>query len=190
MTLTLGGGPSGELSGELDTNDLRSLKFPRETSHHIDGISTTDTDSSHSKTTSVGCVRVGTDHQTTGESVVLQNDLVDDTGAGLPETDVVLRSSGGQEVVDFLVDVIGTSQILLASNLGLNQVVAVDGGRGRDGWHASRHELKNSHLSRSILASDTVGTQLQVGNTTLDILVVRVVKVRIQNLLGVRKWTA
>lgn len=190
VQLTLRSGPSGQLTSELDTNDLRSLKFPGETSHHIDGISTTDTNGSHTETTAVRSVRVGTDHQTTGESVILQNDLVDDTGARLPETNVVLGSSGGKKVVDLLVDLIGTSQILFTSNLSLNQVVTVDGGRGSDGRHASRHELKDGHLGGGILASNTVGAELQVGNTTLDILLMRVVKVRVEDLLGVRKRTA
>lgn len=135
-------------------------------------------------------MRVGTDHQTTGESVVLQNDLVDDTGTGLPETDVVLGSSGGKEVVDFLVDVVGTSKILVATDLGLNQVVTVDGSGSSDGGHASGHELEDSHLGSGILASDTVGAKLEVGAATLNLLSVGVVKVRVQNLLGVCERTA
>jgi hypothetical protein len=130
-------------------------------------------------------VRVSTDHQTTGESVVLHDDLVNDTGTGLPETDVVLGGSGGKEVVDLLVDVVGTGQILLTTNLGLNQVVTVDGGGGLDGGHASGHELEDSHLGSGVLASNTVGTELEVGGTTLDVLTVGVVKVRVQDLLGV-----
>jgi hypothetical protein len=52
-------------------------------------------------------VRVGADKETTGESIVLEEDLVNDTRAGLPETDVVLGAGGGKEVVDLLVDVDG-----------------------------------------------------------------------------------
>jgi hypothetical protein len=64
-------------------------------------------------------------------------------------------------------------------------VVTVDGSGGLDGGHASGHELKDSHLSSGILASNTVRAELEVGGTTLDVLTVGVVKVRVQDLLGV-----
>lgn len=185
----LGSGPAGHLTGKLDTDDLGSLQLPGKTSHDIDSISTTDTNSSHSKTTSVGGVRVSTDHQTTRESVVLQDNLVNDTGTGLPETDVVLGGGTSKEVINFLVNLVRTSKILVTSNLGLDQVVTVDGSRSSDGGHASRHELQNGHLSSGILASDTVGAELQVGLATLNLLSVRIVKVRVQNLLGVCERT-
>lgn len=182
-------GPAGHLTGKLDTNHLGSLQLPGKTSHDIDSIGTTDTNSSHSKTTSVGGVRVGTDHQTTRESVVLQDNLVNDTGTGLPETNIVLGGGTSQEIINFLVDLVGTSKILVTSDLGLDQVVTVDGSRSSDRGHASRHELQNGHLSGGILASDTVGAELQVGLATLNLLSVRVVKVRVQNLLGVCERT-
>lgn len=180
----LGGGPAGHLTSETDTNDLGGLQLPGETSHNVDGISTTDTDSGATETTSVGGVGVGTDDQSTGESVVLKNDLVNDTGAGAPETNVVLGGSGGKEVVDLLVDVVGTGKILLTSNLGLNQVITVDGGGGLDTLHVGGHELQNGHLGGGILASNTIGAQLEVRDTTLDVLAVGVVQVRVQDLLG------
>jgi hypothetical protein len=185
----LRGGPARHLTSEADTNDVRGLQLPRETSHNIDGISTTDTNSGGSKTTSIRGVRVSTDDQTTGESVVLKNDLVNDTGTGLPETDVVLGGRGGKEVVDLLVDLVSAGKILLTSNLGLNQVVTVDGGGSLDAVHASGHELQNSHLGSGILASNAVGAQLEVRDTTLDVLAVRVVKVRVEDLLGVSERT-
>jgi len=135
-------------------------------------------------------MRVGTDHQTTRESVILQDNLVNDTGAGLPETNVVLAGSSGKEVVDFLVDIIGTRKILVTTNLGLDQVVTVDGGGSGDGRHTSRHELKDGHLSSGILASNTVGAHFQVRLATLDVLAVRVVKVRVQDLLSIGERTA
>lgn len=181
---TLGCGPAGETASKLDTNDLGGLKLPGETSHDIDGVSSTDTNGGHTETTGVGSVRVGTDHKTTGESVVLEDDLVNDTRAGLPETDVVLGARGAKEVIDLLVDVVGASQILLATNLGLNQVVAVDGGGSGDAGHAGAHELEEGHLGGGILASNTVGTELEVAGATLDLLTVRVVQVRVENLLS------
>ena len=95
---TLGRGPTGHLASEPDTSDLRSFQLPGETSHDIDGISTADTDGGHAKTTSVRGVGVSSNHQTTRESIVLQDDLVNDTGAGLPEANVILSSGRGKEV--------------------------------------------------------------------------------------------
>lgn len=182
-------GPARHLAGQTDTNDLGGLQLPGQTSHDIDSVSTTDTNGGHGQTTSVGSVRVGTDHQTTGESVVLQDDLVNDTGTGLPETNVVLGGSGGQEVVDFPVNFIGTRQVLVTTNLGLNQVVTVDGGGSGDGRHAGRHELQDCHLGSGVLASNTVRTHPEVGLSTLNVLAVRVVQVRVENLLGVGQRT-
>ena len=181
----LGGGPAGELAGELHTNDLGGLELPGEVGHDVDGIGTTDTDGAHTETTSVGGVRVGTDEETTGEGIVLEEDLVDDTRAGLPESDVVLGAGAGEEVVDLLVDANGALEILGTANLGLNQVVAVDGAGVGDRGHAGRHELEDSHLCGGILAGNTVGSQLEIGNATLDLLAVGVIQVRVENLLGV-----
>jgi hypothetical protein len=181
---TLRRSPAGELASKLDTDDLGGLQLPGETSHDIDGIGTTDTDSSHTETTSVGSVRVGTDEESTRESVVLKHDLVDDTRAGLPETNVVLCARCRQEVVNFLVDVLGAGQILLAANLGLDKMVTVDGGGSRNRGHASRHELKNGHLGGGILASYTVGAELEVALATNNLLVVGIVQMGVENLLG------
>lgn len=185
--LTLGGGPAVELASELDTDDLGGLQLPGEVGHDIDSVSTADTDGGHTETTTVGGVRVSADEKTTGESVVLEEDLVDDTGAGLPETDVVLGAGGGKEVVDLLVDVDGTVKILGATDLGLDQMVTVDGGRVSDGGHAGGHELEDGHLGGGVLASYAVRAQLEVGNTALELLLVGVVQMGVENLLGVRQ---
>ena len=81
---------------------------------------------------------------------------MNDTRSRLPETDTVLGSASSEEVVNLLVDVLSTSKILDTSSLSLNQVVAVNGGRDGDGGETSRHELKESHLSGSILASNSL----------------------------------
>lgn len=181
----LGGGPAVKSTGELDTDDLGGLKLPGEVGHDIDGIGTTDTNGGHTETGSVGSVGVSADEETTGESVVLEDDLVDDTRAGLPETNVVLGAGGGKEVVDLLVDVDSALEILLTTNLGLNQVVAVDGGGVGNGGHASRHELEDGHLGGGILAGNTIGAETEVGDTALDVLLVGVVQVRVEDLLSV-----
>ena len=181
---TLGSSPARQLTSQLDTNDLGSFEFPGKAGHDVDSVSTTNTNGGHTKTTSVGSVRISTDEESTRESVVLEHNLVDDTRAGLPETNVVLCARGGQEVVDFLVDLVGAGQILLAADLSLDEMVAVDSGRGSNGGHSSRHELEDGHLGSGILAGHTVGTELEVADTTLNLLTVRVVQVRVENLLG------
>ncbi|KAI6755925.1 hypothetical protein HG531_005031 [Fusarium graminearum] len=177
--------PAVELAGQLNTNDVRGLQFPVEVGHNIDGISTTDTDSGHTKTTTIDSVRVSTNKKTTGEAVVLEKNLVDDTGTGLPETDIVLGTGSGKEVVNLLVDVNSASKILGTTDLSLNQVVTVDSGGVGNLVHASRHELEDGHLSGSILASNTIRSQLEVALTTLNILTMGISQVRVQDLLGI-----
>ncbi len=89
----------------------------------------TNTNRTHSKTTSIGSVRVGTDQETTGESVVFEKDLVNDARARPPETNVVLSARRSKEIVDLLVDLLSASKILGSTNLCFNQMIAVDGGR-------------------------------------------------------------
>jgi hypothetical protein len=98
---------------------------------------------------------VGTNHHTTREGVVLEDNLMDDTRARLPETKAILGGSGGQEVVDLPVDINGARKILDTANLGLNQVVTVDGGGDSGGVHTRRHELKQSHL-KTLLEPENV----------------------------------
>lgn len=88
---TFGSGPTANLAGQVDTNDLGALEFPRDISHDVDGISTTDTTSHHSETTRIGGVRIGTNHEPTGEGIVLQNNLMNDTGTRFPKAKTVLR---------------------------------------------------------------------------------------------------
>ena len=142
----LGGCPTTNLSNEVDTNDFGALELPRKTSHDVNGISTADTTSNHPKATGVGRVRVGANHETTGEGVVFEDDLVDDARAGFPETETVFGGGGSQKIVDLLVDVDSTLEILDATDLGLDQVVAVDGGGDGGGIHAGGHELEDGHL--------------------------------------------
>ena len=57
---------------------------------------------------------------------------MDDAAAGFPETDSILSAGGGQEVVDLAIDILGAGQVLVSLDLGLDQVVAVDGGGDSD----------------------------------------------------------
>lgn len=116
-------------------------------------------------------MRICTNHKTTGKRVVLENDLVDDTRTGSPETKAILAygikdqgsrevqeratylsRSGGQKVVHFLVDLLGTLKILDPTNLCFDQVVTVNSGRDSSRVHACRHELQQGHLKSMISA--------------------------------------
>ena len=80
---------------------------------------------------------------------------MNDSGSGFPESDSVLGSGRGQKVVDLLVEVLGPVQILLALNLGLDQVVAVDGGGHRHLVETRRDELEHGHLGSGVLKKKT-----------------------------------
>lgn len=131
----LGGSPTTDFPDEIDTNDLWALELPRKTRHDVNGISASDTAGNHTEATGVGGVRVSADHETTGESIVFEDDLVDDTGARFPEAEAVFGGSGGQKVVDFLVDVDSALEILDTTDLSFDQVVAVDGCGDGGGIH-------------------------------------------------------
>ncbi len=113
---------------------------------------------------------------------------MNDTGSWLPETDVELSTGSGKEIENLLVDVDGSCEILGTSNLGLDKMIAMNSGWVSHGWHASRHELEDSHLSGGILASNTIWAESQVRDTTLDLLSVWVIQVRVEDLLGVGEW--
>jgi hypothetical protein len=185
VTLTLRSSPAVKLASELDTNDVGGLELPGEISHDIDSIGTTDTNGSHTETTTIDSVRISTDKKTTGEAVVLEENLVNDTRAGLPETDIVLGTGSRKEIVDLLVDVNSAGKILSTTDLGLDQVITMDSSGVGNLVHTSGHELKDSHLSGGILAGNTVRSQLEVALATLDVLAMRVVQVRVENLLSV-----
>jgi hypothetical protein len=87
---TLRCSPSGELALELKTDNLGALELPKVLGHDFDNVGTTDTACNYTETTGVRGVRVGSNHEPIGERVVLENDLVNDTGTGLPEIKPVL----------------------------------------------------------------------------------------------------
>jgi len=67
--ITLGRSPSTEFAGEFDADDFGAFQFPRKTGHDVDGIGTTDADGEHPKTTSIRCMGICSNHETTGATV-------------------------------------------------------------------------------------------------------------------------
>lgn len=88
--------------------------------------------------------------QTTREGIVLQDDLMDNTGTRMPEATSIFSTSSPQEVIDFLVLLLGTVQVEFASVSGLDQVITVDGGRDLDLGDTRGDELEHGHLGGSI----------------------------------------
>ena len=71
-----------------------------------------------------------------------------------PETDAILGSRCGKEVVNLFVDIFCSCQIRIALNLSLDQMVAVDGAGHGDFGKAGADELKHRHLGCSILCNN------------------------------------
>ena len=88
---TLGCRPAANLTGKVDLDDLGALQLPRNAGHNVYSVGTTDTASDHTKTASVGGMRVCTDHKTTGECVIFKDNLVNDAGAWPPEAKAILE---------------------------------------------------------------------------------------------------
>ena len=180
----LGRRPAVELAREVDANVVGRLELPRQVGHDVDRIGTTDADRTHAEATGVRRVAVGTDHQATGERVVLEDDLVDDTAARAPEAHAVLGAGARKKVVHLLVLAAGHGEILATTGLGGDQVVAMDRGRHGRARKARRDELQHSHLRRGILHRNAVRAEVQVRLTTLDVLLLGLVQMAVENLLA------
>ena len=77
--------------------------LPGQPRHRLHGVRAADADRARAEAAGVRRVRVGADDQRARESVLLQDDLVDDAGARAPEAGAVLGGRGRQEVVDLAV---------------------------------------------------------------------------------------
>jgi len=93
--------------------------------------------------------------------------------------------SGGRarESVDFVVLQKRLTQVALAFDARLDQVVAVDRGRHRDAVAPGLHELEQPGLAQHILEHDAVGTQEEVALARHHVLALRVVQVPEQHLV-------
>ena len=72
---------------------------------------------------------------------------------------------------------------MLRLDLRLDEVVAVHGRRHRDLGQAGGHELQQRHLRGRVLHRDTVGIEVGVAATALELLAVRVAQVVDEDLL-------
>src|SRR5439155_25289272 len=124
------------------------------------------------------------DHEAAREGVVLEDHLVDDAGARLPEAEPVLARSGAQEVVDLVVLGDGPLRIVGGAALRPDQVVAVDGAGDGDPLLPRLDELQQRHLPGGVLERDAVDAQPELRLAPAPLLLVEVVRVGDQDLLG------
>ena len=107
-------------------------------------------------------MRVGADHETSGEGIVFQQDLVDNASSWFPEADTVFVGNRSQKVKDFFVFVQGIAQIGSCAILGLDQVIAVDGAGDRHRWTSGLHKLQKGHLRGRVLHRDPIRGKVNI----------------------------
>ena len=125
---------------------------------------------------------------TSRKSIVFQNNLVNDSRTRFPKSKSIFSTSRSQKVVNLLVGFLSTSKILDSVNLSFNQVITMDGGWNSDSWKTCRHELQKRHLGSSVLASNSVGTKVQVRASSLNVLILGIIQVAIDNLFSKGQW--
>ena len=174
-----------ERAGEVHADELRPAHVEREAGHHVDRVGAADADGDHAEPAGVGRVAVGADHHPAGERVVLEHDLVDD--ARCPASRSRCRTwptpcAGSRRprcwcrAANVEVDV--------GADLGLDQVVAVHGGRHGHLGQAGGHELQQRHLRGGVLHGDAVGVEVGVAAAPLELLALGVAQVVDEDLLG------
>jgi len=129
-------------------------------------------------------VAVGPDHHPAWKRILFQNHLVDDTGAGLPESDAVTPTRTVEKAVDLGIDLFCGAQIGNCTYSCLDEVIAVDGGRNRNSRQIGLHELENRHLGGRILHRNPVGAQVGVTLPPLGEFSPHRVEMARQDLLG------
>jgi hypothetical protein len=158
--------------------------LPGQPGHDLDGIRAADADRAGAEAAGVGRVRVGADDQLARKRVLLENDLVDDSGARAPESRAVFRGRRLEEIVDLLVLGERLAQIDLALDASLDEVIAVDRRRYRDVLPPRLHELEHRGLPEHVLQHDPVGTEEQIALAGLHLLTLGIVGVPQQHLVG------
>lgn len=73
-------------------------------------------------------------------------------------------------------------QVLGSTGLGLDEMVAVDGGRDGHLGQATADELQHGHLGGGVLHGDSVWPQTQVCAAPVDLLPMGVIQMTVHNL--------
>mmetsp|Transcript_9262 Transcript_9262/g.34262 ORF Transcript_9262/g.34262 Transcript_9262/m.34262 type:complete len:209 (+) Transcript_9262:1368-1994(+) len=96
-------GPVFEGTSEVDSNNLWCLELPWQSSHYVNSVSSSNTNSNNAQTSCVHSVRISTNHESTWECIILQYNLMNDTRSWFPETNSVFCSRRSEEVIHLLV---------------------------------------------------------------------------------------
>lgn len=72
---------------------------------------------------------------------------------------LLTKKNRSLKCTNLLVDVLGSGQVLVALDLSLDEMVAVDGGGHGDLGKPGRDELQHGHLRRRVLHRNTVCTK-------------------------------
>jgi hypothetical protein len=107
---------------------------------------------------------IGTDHHPAGESIIFKDNLVDDTCTGFPEANAKFIGDRSQEIIYFFIGIERCPEVLNGAGLGLDQVVAMHGGRNGNFIPAAGHKLQEGHLGRSVLHGNPVRGKIHVIN--------------------------
>ncbi len=161
-------GPARELPGQVDTDQPGGPRVERPSDHDVDGVGPTDADRDGAESTGVRRMAIGPDDHSARDGVLLEDDLVDDARARLPEADSVLPRHGTQEVVDLGVDVERLGHVRRGADVGPDEMVAVDRRRDRHPRKARGHELEQRHLGHRVLHHHSVGSVVDVVESPLE----------------------
>ena len=123
-------GPALQAAGELHADELRHLELPLHAHEAVDQVSAAHADRQHAETARSRRVAVGNEHHAAREVVVLEENLVANARARRPEVKAVALGSAGEEIVRFVVRLIGNLQVRNRPRIGHHQVVT-DNRRGQ-----------------------------------------------------------
>ncbi len=77
-----------------DTDELWIANSEGRSDHHVDCVRAADADRNHSQAASIRGVAIGAYHHSARKGVLLDHDLVDNAGSGLPKSNPVLCGDG------------------------------------------------------------------------------------------------
>ena len=83
----------------------------------------------HYVLTSIRRMTVCANQECTRKSIVLKNNLMYDATSWFPKTDAILCRCSAQEAINLTIDVFCLCKILTCTNLSLDKMITVDGGR-------------------------------------------------------------
>ena len=174
----------------MHTDKARHLQFPCLAGQNIDSIGSSDTDSHHSEASGIRSMGVCSDHHSTWESIILEHDLMYDARSRPPETNMIFLRYRIKEIIHLFVSLSRNRQILLYTNVGTYQVVAMHRCRHSHLILSGVHELQQRHLSSGILHGNTVRTEVYIIFTPFERFYIRcIVKMRIQYFFCISKWS-